>query len=187
MKSKFFLCFRPIVEDSVLHNHAIDRSSPTITKRSVKNDPLFEPRINCRRNRRDKFFKALHGDHSRNQETLVLKGNHNQQREITSIGNLSKGKQSSRPYSYNHRNTISASASASDEIKKYSSSVYLIIFALFATIYFGRVYAIVLTSLWLLLFSLVPKSICRILEKFFIVGCGVQKQSYDGTVEMRVT
>nr|XP_016442828.1 PREDICTED: uncharacterized protein LOC107768233 [Nicotiana tabacum] len=177
MKSKFFLCFRPIVEDSVIHNHTIDRSSPIITKRCGKNDPLFESRSNYRRNRRDKF----HGDHSGNQETLVLKGNHNQQREITSIGNLSKGKQSSRPYSYNHRNTISASAAASDDIKKSSSSVYLIIFALFATIYFGRVYAIVLTSLWLLLFSLVPKSICRILDKFFIVGYRVQKQSYNGS------
>nr|XP_009794370.1 PREDICTED: uncharacterized protein LOC104241150 [Nicotiana sylvestris]XP_016492413.1 PREDICTED: uncharacterized protein LOC107811941 [Nicotiana tabacum] len=164
MKSRFFLCFRPIVEDSVLHNHAIDRSSPTIRKRCGKNDPMFESRSNYRRNRRDKFFKALHGDRSRNQKTLVLKGNHNKQREITSIGTLSKGKQSSRPYSYNHRNTISASAAASDEIKKYSSSVYLIIFALFASIYFRRAYAIVLTSIWLLLFSLVPKSICRILE-----------------------
>lgn len=41
MKSKFFHCFRPIVEDSVFHNHAIDQStSSIITKRSEKNDIL---------------------------------------------------------------------------------------------------------------------------------------------------
>lgn len=38
MKSKFFLCFRPIVEDSVLHNHATDQA--TSSKRSEKNDQL---------------------------------------------------------------------------------------------------------------------------------------------------
>ncbi|KAM3320775.1 hypothetical protein P3S67_007977 [Capsicum chacoense] len=95
MKSKFFLCFRPIVEDSVFHNHAIDQSSSSIvTKRREENDQLFESKSN-RRNRRDKFFKPLNGK-SRKPEKIILKGNNNQQNEIASIDNLLKGNQSSK-------------------------------------------------------------------------------------------
>ncbi|XP_059274597.1 uncharacterized protein LOC132029307 [Lycium ferocissimum] len=178
MKSKFFLCFRPIVEDSVLHNHAVDQSSSSIiTKRREKNDQLFEPKCS-RQNRRDKFFKALKGQ-SRKPEKMILKGNSNHQKEITSIGNLSMGNQSSRKSSYNHREATTNTSTSCDEIKKSSTSVNLIVFTLFLTIYFGRVYAIFLTSLWVLLFSLVPKSICRTLEKLFLAGFVEEKQSYN--------
>ncbi|KAM3216423.1 hypothetical protein P3L10_025864 [Capsicum annuum] len=172
MKSKFFLCFRPIVGDSVLHNHAIDQSSSSIvTKRREENDQLFESKSN-RRNRRDEFFKPLNGK-SRKPEKIILKGKNNQQNEIASIDNLLKGNQSSKISSYNHRESSSASSTSCDKIKKSNTSVHLIIFTLFVTIYFGRIYAIFLTSVWVLLF-VVPKSICMTLEKLFLVECGVE-------------
>ncbi|CAN4094157.1 unnamed protein product [Withania somnifera] len=177
MKSKFFQCFRPIVEDSVLHNHAIDQpSSSIITKRREKNEQLFESK-SSRGNRRDKFFKQLHGN-SRKPEKIAncQKDNSNQQKEITSIGNLPKGNQSSRKSSYNLiEATTRTSTSCDDDSKKSNTSVHLIVFTLFLTIYFGRVYAILLTSLWVLLFSIVPESICTTLEKLLLVGYGVKK------------
>ncbi|MCD7455702.1 hypothetical protein HAX54_029178, partial [Datura stramonium] len=108
----------------------------------------FESR-SSRGNRRDKFFKPLLDGKSRKPEKIILKSNSNQQKEITSIGTLCKGNQSSK-----------RSSTSCGEIKKSSTSVHLIIFTLFVTIYFGRVYAVFLTSLWVLLFSLVSKSIC---------------------------
>ncbi|KAL3352630.1 hypothetical protein AABB24_020569 [Solanum stoloniferum] len=137
MKSKFFHCFRPIVEDQ--------STSCIITKRSEQNDQLFESK-SSRGNRRDKFFKGLNGQSSK-------------KNEITSIGTLCKGNKSSKKYSYNHRESSSASTSCHDENKKSSTSVHLIIFTLFVTIYFGRVFAIFLTLLWIILFSIIPKSI----------------------------
>lgn len=146
MKSKFFHCFRPIVEDQ--------STSSVITKTS-ENDQLFESK-SSRGNRRDKFFKGFNGQSSK-------------QNEITSIGTLCKGNKSSKKYSYNHRESSSASKSCHDENKKSSTSVHLIIFTLFVTIYFGRVFAIFFTLLWILLFSSIPKSISNV---------DVKKQSY---------
>lgn len=104
----------------------------------------FESKSN-RGNRRD--------GESRKQET--------QHKEITSIGTLCEGNKSSKKYSYNHKESSSASTSCHDENKKSSTSVHLIIFTIFVTIYFGRVLAIFLTLLWILLFSIIPKSIFR--------------------------
>ncbi|XP_055802191.1 uncharacterized protein LOC129871313 [Solanum dulcamara] len=175
MKSKLFLCFRPIVEDSVHQNHAIDQStSSIITKRSDKHDQLFESK-SSRGNRRDKFFKPLLDGTSRKLGKMILKGNSNKQKEITSIGTLSKGNQPSRKIAYNQREATRSTSTSCDENKKSSTNIHLIAFTLFVTIYFGRVYAIFLTLLWILLFSIMPKPVCRTVEKLFLAGCCVEK------------
>lgn len=131
----------------------------------------FELKSN-KANKKDIFSKGLNGE-SRKEEKLILQDNSNKQKEITSIGTLCKE-------NFNHREPSSSSTSC-DEIKKSNTSVHLIIFTLFVTTYFGRIYAIFLTLLWILLFSIMSKSICRTMGKLFLAGCDVEKQRYNGS------
>ncbi|XP_060188677.1 uncharacterized protein LOC132617646 [Lycium barbarum] len=150
MKNRFFLCFRPInvAEDSVILKH---RSS---VKRHHKEDSTLKPK-GRRSSRRDKSLKKAGSSASvlsYSTSSLSSSSSSSSSCSTTEDELLSRSNSSS---SYDQKEAKNGSAER-DKVY-YSSSfwVYLFIFILCLLIYIGKVYAIVVTSLGVMFFTLV--------------------------------
>ncbi|KAJ8568823.1 hypothetical protein K7X08_032454 [Anisodus acutangulus] len=147
MKSKFFLCFRPIdvVEDSVIHKH---HSS---YKKHHKEDPTLKTKSK-RCTRRDNSLRKAGFSSSELSYSTSSSSSSCTEDEL-----LSRSNSPSSSISHDQKGAKNGSSEC-NKVMNFSSSsfwVYLFIFILFVLIYISRVYAIVITSLGVMLFTLV--------------------------------
>ncbi|KAM3301710.1 hypothetical protein P3S67_016212 [Capsicum chacoense] len=158
MKNKIFLCFRPVdvAEDSVIRNH---HSS---VKRHHKEDSTLKTKRKRTRSSKDKSLtKASSSSSSElSYSTSSLSSTTSSLSSCSSTEDELSRSNSSTSSICHHQKEAKIGLEECDKVMDFSSRsccVFLFIFILFVLIYIGKVYAIVITSLGVMIFTLVGR------------------------------